>query len=131
MFLCVLAGIGVSAMHVLPWSILPDAIEYGELQTGERNEGMFYSLITLMNKVAGSVAIPLVLAMLGWTGYVPNAAQQPASAVLGIRLMVGPLPAVLLCGGILFALLYPLSRKGHRSVRDELELRRQSGSEVH
>jgi GPH family glycoside/pentoside/hexuronide:cation symporter len=27
MGLCVLAGIGVSAMHVLPWSILPDAIE--------------------------------------------------------------------------------------------------------
>ena len=25
--LCVLAGIGVSSAHVLPWSIIPDAIE--------------------------------------------------------------------------------------------------------
>ena len=45
--LCVLAGIGVSAAHVLPWSIIPDAIEWDEWQTGERHEGMFYSLVTL------------------------------------------------------------------------------------
>ncbi|MDO9545533.1 MAG: MFS transporter [Pelolinea sp.] len=33
-FLCVMAGIGVGAAHVLPWSILPDAIEWDEYQTG-------------------------------------------------------------------------------------------------
>ncbi|MBN1582264.1 MAG: MFS transporter, partial [Anaerolineae bacterium] len=44
-FLCVLAGVGVAAAHVLPWSIIPDAIEWDELQTGERHEGMFYSLV--------------------------------------------------------------------------------------
>ena len=32
LLLCVLAGIGVSAAHVIPWSIIPDAIEYGELK---------------------------------------------------------------------------------------------------
>ena len=100
------------------------AVEWDELETGQRHEGMFYSLITLMNKVAGSVAIPLALALLEWTGYVPNAAQQPASAVLGIRILVGPIPALLLCGGILFAWLYPLSRERHQAVREELEHRR-------
>ena len=50
--MCTLAGIGVSAAHVLPWSILPDAIEWDEWQTGERHEGMFYSLITLCQKIA-------------------------------------------------------------------------------
>jgi glycoside/pentoside/hexuronide:cation symporter, GPH family len=38
MILCVMAGVGVSAMHSLPWAILPDAIEYGEWKTGERQE---------------------------------------------------------------------------------------------
>ena len=60
--LCVLAGIGVSAAHVLPWSIIPDAVEWDEWQTGERHEGMFYSLVTLAQKVASSIAIPLVSA---------------------------------------------------------------------
>jgi len=32
MTLCVIAGIGVSAAHVLPWAMIPDAIEYGEIE---------------------------------------------------------------------------------------------------
>jgi GPH family glycoside/pentoside/hexuronide:cation symporter len=122
--LCVLAGIGVSAAHVLPWSIIPDAIEWDELRTGERHEGMFYSLVTLMQKVASSIALPLVLLLLEFTGYVPNAAAQPASALTGIRFVVGPIPAVLLCAGIAFAWLYPLDRLKYTEVRRELEARR-------
>ena len=122
--LCVLAGIGVSAAHVLPWSIIPDAIEWDEWQTGERHEGMFYSLVTLSQKIASSIAIPLILLMLQVSGYVPTAAVQPASAVLGIRLAIGPVPALLLCGGIVFAILYPLGRESHQRIVQELELRR-------
>jgi GPH family glycoside/pentoside/hexuronide:cation symporter len=124
LFLCVLAGIGVGAAHVIPWSIIPDAIEWDELQTGERHEGMFYSLITLMQKVASSIAIPLVLLLLDATGYVPNASQQPVSALWGIRVVIGPIPAALLCGGILFAFLYPLGRERHAQIVQELEARR-------
>ena len=114
LFLCVLAGIGVGAAHVIPWSIIPDAIEWDELQTGERHEGMFYSLITLMQKVASSIAIPLVLLLLDVTGYVPNSAQQPPGALLGIRIVIGPIPAALLCAGILFAIFGDDHRFGHQ-----------------
>jgi GPH family glycoside/pentoside/hexuronide:cation symporter len=124
LFLCVLAGVGVSAAHVLPWSIIPDAIEWDEWQTGERHEGMFYSLVMLVMKVASSITIPLVLLMLEFTGYVPTALEQPASALLGIRMVIGPIPALLLCGGIVFALLYPLSREKHGQIVRELEARR-------
>jgi GPH family glycoside/pentoside/hexuronide:cation symporter len=129
LMLCVMAGIGVAAAHVLPWSILPDAMEWDELQTGERHEGMFYSLVTLMQKVASSAAIPLVLLLLQVTGYTPDVAQQPTSAVLGIRIAVGPIPAVLLCLGILFASLYPISRERHAQIRKELESRRRAREE--
>jgi GPH family glycoside/pentoside/hexuronide:cation symporter len=122
--LCILAGVGVSAAHVLPWSIIPDAIEWDELRTGERHEGMFYSLVTLMQKVASSIALPLVLLLLEFTGYVPNAAVQPQSALTGIRLVVGPIPAILLCAGIAFAVIYPLDRDRYLEVRRELEARR-------
>jgi GPH family glycoside/pentoside/hexuronide:cation symporter len=124
LFLCVLAGIGVGAAHVLPWSIIPDAIEWDELQTGERHEGMFYSLITLMKKAASSIAIPLALLLLDVTGYVPNAARQPSSVLSVIRILAGPIPAALLCAGILFAILYPLSRERYTEVCRELESRR-------
>jgi GPH family glycoside/pentoside/hexuronide:cation symporter len=122
--ICVLAGIGVSAAHVIPWSILPDAIEYGELQTGERHEGMFYSLISLAQKIAVSVALPLALLVLDRSGYIPNSEVQPDSAVLGIRLIAGPIPAVLLGLGILFAILYPLGRENYTEIARTLEARR-------
>jgi GPH family glycoside/pentoside/hexuronide:cation symporter len=124
--LCVLAGIGVAAAHVLPWSIIPDAIEFGEMQTGERHEGMFYSLITLAQKVAVSIALPLALLVLNYSGYVANSSVQPASAVNGIRIVAGPIPAVLLGMGILFAALYPLGRENYSQIARDLEARRKA-----
>jgi len=121
---CVLAGIGVSAAHVLPWAIMPDAIEWDEYRTGERHEGVFYSLITLMRKIASSVAIPLTALLLDVSNYVPNAVEQPASALLGFRLLIGPFPAIMLTIAIVFALKYPLDRETYTKVVSELEERR-------
>jgi GPH family glycoside/pentoside/hexuronide:cation symporter len=126
--MCALAGVGVAAAHVLPWSIIPDAIEWDELRTGQRHEGMFYSIVTLAQKVASSVAIPLALLLLEATGYRGGdeavAGTQSESAVRAIRLLVGPIPALLLVAGIVFAVYYPLDREQHRRVTAELELRR-------
>ena len=113
-------------MHVMPWAILPDAIEYGEWKTGERQEGMFYSLITLAQKVASSIAVPAALIVLQTTGYVPNSATQPASAIFGIRLVAGVIPAFTLSMGILFTLLYPLGRENFKEITRELEVRRKA-----
>ena len=129
LFMCVLAGIGVSAAHVLPWSMIPDAIEWGEWHTGERHEGMFYSLITLAQKIASSVAVPLALLVMDATGYVPNMASQSSRAVQGIRLVIGPIPAVLLCLGIVFALLYPLGRERYTQIAADLAIRRATQKE--
>jgi GPH family glycoside/pentoside/hexuronide:cation symporter len=128
--LCVLAGIGVSAMHVMPWAILPDAIEFGEWKTGERQEGMYYSLITLAQKVASSIAVPGALLILEATGYIPNSITQPASAISGIRLVAGLVPAFTLSMGILFTLLYPLGRENFKQITQELAERRKAGKIV-
>jgi GPH family glycoside/pentoside/hexuronide:cation symporter len=124
--LCVLSGIGVSAAHVLPWSMIPDAVEWGEWKTGERHEGVFYSLVTLVQKVSTSVAIPLALLALDLGGYVPNSMAQPPAAVTSIRVVAGAVPAVLLCAGILFAWLYPLGRENYTEIAAELAARRQA-----
>jgi len=123
--LCVLAGIGVSAAQVLPWAIIPDAIEWEEWQTGERNEGMFYSLITLMGKVGMAIIQPVGLFVLQLSGFKEGqGVAQPASALLGVRLVMGPLPALLLTSGIIMAILYPLTREQHHKIVEELRERR-------
>ena len=124
--LCILAGIGVSAAQVLPWSIIPDAIEWDEWKTYERHEGMFYSLITLMGKIANSISVPFSLLVLEMTGYQAGSVVQPDSALNGIRLLIGPVPAVLLTGGIVFAIFYPLTRQQHHQIVEELRNRRKA-----
>jgi Na+/melibiose symporter-like transporter len=42
----------------------------------------------------------------------------------GIRLVVGPIPAVFLLAGIIFVLFYPLSREEHQNVLQVLASRR-------
>ena len=126
--LCALAGVGVAAAHVLPWAILPDAIEWDEYQTGERHEGMFYSLTTLTKKIATSIALPLVLLLLEATGYVANAPQQAPSAIMGIRVAIGPIPAVLLLIGIGFAFYYPLDRVQFAEIVEKLAARKKANS---
>jgi GPH family glycoside/pentoside/hexuronide:cation symporter len=86
---------------------------------------MFYSLVTLFAKGANSLAIPLALLVLDWSGYIPNAASQPQSTLTGIRLVVGPIPAFLLLCGIMFAIFFPLTREAHQKVVSELEIRRE------
>ncbi len=122
---CVMAGIGVSAGQVLPWAIIPDAIEWEEWHTGERNEGMFYSLVTLLGKIGMAIAQPMALLVLQLTNFQEGqGAVQPPSALLGIRLVVGPIPALLLVTGILIAAFYPLGRKQHHQMVEDLSIRR-------
>jgi len=124
--LAALAGVGVSAVHVLTWAMIPDAVEVDELESGARHEGMFYALVTLFRKVASSIAIPVALLVLDLSGFVSNAAAQPESAVWAIRVLTGPVPSVLLLGGILFARFYPLSRQLHSETREQIAARRAS-----
>ncbi|MDL1911540.1 MFS transporter [Chloroflexi bacterium CFX6] len=124
--LAALAGVGVSAVHVLPWAMIPDAVEVDELHNGSRHEGMFYALVSLFKKIAASIAIPTVLLALDWSGFASNAPEQTESAVWAIRILIGPVPSILLLGGILFAIHYPLSREAHAEAREKIAARREA-----
>jgi GPH family glycoside/pentoside/hexuronide:cation symporter len=50
---------------------------------------------------------------------------QSPTALLGVRLVMGPLPALLLLSGILMAVFYPLTREQHHEVVKALRLRRE------
>jgi GPH family glycoside/pentoside/hexuronide:cation symporter len=85
---------------------------------------MFYSLITLAKKVTASIAVPIVGVVLGITGYDSALPSQPPEAITGIRILTGPIPAVLLVGGIIFAIVYPLDKEKFSQIRKELQERR-------
>ena len=61
--------LGASGMQVLIWAMVNDAIDYHELQTGERNEGIVYSTYSFFRKLASAISGSLSSFVLGAIGY--------------------------------------------------------------
>jgi GPH family glycoside/pentoside/hexuronide:cation symporter len=128
--LAALAGIGVSAAYTLPDSMFADVIEWDELRTRRRQEGIFYGIRTLIRKMTGALVIFITLQLLGWSGYAspPEGTlhfTQTDAALRMIRLLVSPFGATILCGTIFFAWLFPLSREKYGRIQRLLERRRE------
>jgi GPH family glycoside/pentoside/hexuronide:cation symporter len=124
-----LAGVGVSAAYTLPDSLFADVIEWDELRTRRRQEGIFYGIRTLIRKLTGALVIFVTLQLLGWSGYEspPDGTlqfTQTTAALHMIRLLVSPFGAAMLCGTIILAWLFPLSREQYTRIRKLLEQRK-------
>ena len=117
------AGMGFSAQYVCPWAMLPDVIEYDELKTGERQEGLYYGMWSFITKFTNALGIAIVGWSLSLFGYVANQAQT-AHALLGIRLFFGPVSALAIFIALPFLFSYPITRKGHEKIVAELAARK-------
>jgi GPH family glycoside/pentoside/hexuronide:cation symporter len=129
LILAVLAGLSVSTAHVLPDAIFPDVIEWDELRTGRRLEGIYYGAKNFIRKLTGAFAIFLALQVLGWFGYQapPEGVTQFVQTkvtVQAIRTLTGPAGAVLLLASIAAAWFYPLTRERHARIRRLLARRK-------
>lgn len=101
----VVAGAGAATAYLIPWSLLPDAIDADP----EKPAGQYSAWMVLAQKVCISVVIALLGALLTASGYSEALASsaQPASAVLTIRLCMGLIPAVLVVLGLIVMRRWP------------------------
>jgi len=110
-----LAGVGFASHYVAPWAMAPDTIEYGFSVSGVRREGIYYSIWTFVIALGGALAGFLVGQGLDLFGYMPDVAQS-ARSILGIRLLIGILPAVIILLGNIALAFYPLTQKRYEEV---------------
>jgi GPH family glycoside/pentoside/hexuronide:cation symporter len=125
-----LAGVGVSAAYVLPDSLFADIIEWDELLTRRRHEGIYFGARAFIRKLTGAFVIFITLQTLGWSGYQTppegiTTFTQSADAQLMIRLLVSPIGAAILLGAVVFAWLFPLTRERYGRIQRLLEKRRE------
>jgi GPH family glycoside/pentoside/hexuronide:cation symporter len=114
------AGFGFSAQWVFPWSMLPDVIEYDQLQTRERREGIYYGVWALLTKLTDALGVAVGGWALALFGYVPNMVQTDM-ARLGIRLFFGLIPSIAIILSLPLLIWYPITRKSHAELRRSLE----------
>jgi len=108
----IVAGIGFSANWVFPWAMVPDVIEFDQLETGDQRGGMYYGVWGFASKLTAALGIALSGWVLQIYGYQPNV-EQSAHTLLGIRLFFGPVPAVILAIALPLLVWYPITRKTH------------------
>ena len=123
------AGFGLSTAYIVPWSMLPDVVDLDELNTGQRREGIFYGFMVQIQKIAVAIALFMVGKTLDWSGLIPASADvpspiQPDSVLWTIRWLIGPIPSLVLIGGLVMAWRYPITRSAHAQILQKLSLRR-------
>jgi GPH family glycoside/pentoside/hexuronide:cation symporter len=115
--------------------MLPDVLDLDELNTGQRREGVFCGLVVQLQKIALAIALFLVGKILDWAGFIPTTpgqslSSQPESALLVIRLLIGPVPALVLVFGLVCAYFYPITRSVHGEILLKLLERRNSSKQL-
>lgn len=131
----ILAGFGISVCYLIPNAMLPDVIEWDELRTGRRREGMYYGVCVFLQKLALALGAFGIGQLLAWNGYLSSAPGeeapiQPESAIQAIRWAIGPLPALALVAGLVLAWFYPITRQRHARLVGLLALRNQKKGSV-
>lgn len=120
----IVAGTIYSAGITVPWTMLPDVMEYDELHTGVRSEGLFASYMVFFRKL-GSAAVTLIANfILGQVGFVEGTyvtgAAQPATVVTTLRLLFGVAPVILILTSLIWIRRYPITKEYHEELKRQL-----------
>jgi glycoside/pentoside/hexuronide:cation symporter, GPH family len=118
--LILVSGIGLSAIMLFPWAMLPDVVEFDEIISGQRREGLVYALFTFGQKLAGSLGVFSNALVATFFGYQQGEVLQSAVTLRGIALMAGPVAAGIFVAAIFVTLRFPVTRLLHEQTRAKL-----------
>ncbi len=122
-----LAGFGLSGPQTLTNVLFAQVADEDEIRSGVRREGAFFGVNALITKPAQSVALALIPFVLEATHFVTREANngqifldQPASALFGIKALIGLVPGIALVIGAGLLFWYPLKRKYLDEVKKKM-----------
>ena len=104
-FIICLIGIGASTAYLIPWSLLPDAID----EDPEKPAGLYTAWMVLIQKIGIGLSVQVLGLLLYASGYQScfveesslNIVEQSSLAQLTIRLCIGFIPSLLVIIGLL------------------------------
>ncbi|XP_039898234.1 sodium-dependent lysophosphatidylcholine symporter 1-B-like [Simochromis diagramma] len=117
----VAAGVSVAAAFLLPWSMLPDVVDDFKVQNPDirGHEALFYSFYVFFIKFASGVSLGISTLSLKFAGYVTGGCSQPEAVSVTLKVLVSPVPVVLIAVGLLILKTYPIDeerRQGNRKL---------------
>ncbi len=100
-----LVGFGASTAYLIPWSLLPDAID----KDPERPAGIYTAWMVFVQKIGIGLSVQLLGLLLSLAGYksstncstILGGIEQPSTAIITIRLCMGLIPSLLVAAGLM------------------------------
>ena len=97
-------GFGASTAYLIPWSLLPDAIDADP----DKPAGIYTAWMVLVQKIGIGLSVQLLGVLLSFSGYVSanqcaildKCLLQPSSAITTIRICMGLIPSCLIFIGL-------------------------------
>jgi len=122
--LAVINGIFGGAIAVMFWSMLPDTVEYGQWNSGVRDDSIVFGLSQLISKAGTGIGVGTIGLLLSFIGYSANQVQGEAT-LQGIRQATFLIPFVCILGSVAIIYFYPLDASTHRRIVRALQWRQQ------
>ena len=117
---CGMLGLVMSAYLVIPYSLIPDLVDFYHHKTGVRHESVYFGVWMTVHQIgigAAGLLLGLFLSIMGYDG---SAEEQTGQALLAVRLAFGLLPGVFLVLAALVLQKYGITRQVYEQIRAEL-----------
>lgn len=120
----VLTGPGYTGIFIIIPAMQADVCDLDELETGNRQEGLFNSVYSWFYKLSFSIAVVLSGYIATGAGFDPDLVQQTPQALFLMRVLYATVPIAAILVMIWFLSRYPLTEEHMKGVRRQLEERR-------
>ena len=121
-----IAGVGAAIGMCVSWSLMADAMDYGEWKFGVREEGTTYAMHSFFRKLAQGIGPSLGLVLAVAVGYSadlgPNQAPEVAANLKTLVIAINTVGALLQFIAIRF--VYNLDKETVATMQSELEARK-------
>jgi len=120
-----LIAMGIAGLFVLVPSMIADVVDYDELKTGTRREGMFGAIFTWVLKLALALALATAGYLVNFVGFkVELGVNQPDGTIDTMILLLGIVPVIGAAVAMYCISRYTLTEDKMLAMRAELEKRR-------
>ena len=121
----IMAGSANGCNNVIGPSIFSDIIDYDELQTGDRKEGAYFAVWSLVWKSSTAIVLFILGMVLSFVGFEPNV-QQTDLVIDTMKFMFTLLPCMFYILAAFMFSFFKLNEETYNNIRTELDTNREA-----
>ncbi|MCL2630507.1 MAG: glycoside-pentoside-hexuronide (GPH):cation symporter [Firmicutes bacterium] len=125
----IFVAIPMGFWNVLSYAMIADSIDYLELKTGERGEGICFAMQTFINKVSMAVNAAVTCFGLAWAGIVATNRETVTTQAINTLWLISVLiPAISMALSAVPLFFYKFTEQKQREAVEEVNARKASNA---